>query len=298
MNCNEYSKSLEHHRYGMIAGTIGICGNILISIVGITIGILCGSISIIIQSINCTTDVCSSIITLIGFKLSMKPADYHHPYGHARMEYVCGLVITIIMLVVGLMSAYTSLEKILHPSNISINIYTFIILGIIVLSKLSLCFIFKYFADKTSSETLNATSRDCLHDTISTLAILISMAIIKYARINVDGIMGLIVSIFIIISAISMSKKTIDPLLSIRPDQELIRKIKCIILRHDNVYEVNNLLIHSYGCGKTYASVSIDVNSKISPTQYRALLLDIQGLIKHRLNIDITIQAICQQKNT
>lgn len=298
MNCNEYSKSLEHHRYGMIAGTIGICGNILISIIGIVVGILCGSISIIIQSINCATDICSSVITLIGFKLSMKPADYHHPYGHARMEYVCGLVITIIMLVVGIISAYSSLEKILHPGNVSINIYTFIILGIIILAKLSLCLIFKYFANKTSSETLNATSRDCLHDTVSTLAILISMAIIKYTKINIDGIMGLIVSIFIIISAISMSKKTIDPILSIRPDQELIRKIKCIILRHDNVYEVNNLLIHSYGCGKTYASVSIVVDSKIPPNQYRELLLDIQSLIKLKLNIDITVQAICQQKNT
>ena len=159
-NYRQKDNPKTHHRYGIVAGSIGIIGNLFIAVIGIIIGLLSGSISITIQSISNVADAGSSLITLIGFKLSSKPADDEHPFGHARLEYICGMIITIIMIVLGILSAKSSFDKILSPTELKIDLYTYIVLGLMISTKLFLMIMYRSFGRDIDSDTLIASSID------------------------------------------------------------------------------------------------------------------------------------------
>lgn len=280
-----------HHRYGIVAGVIGTLLNLFVSIIGILIGLLSGSISIIIQSIGNITDAGSSIITLIGFKLSTKPADKEHPFGHARIEYICGFIITIVMLLIGIISTKTSIEKIFNPEPINIGLYTFIVLIIIILTKLFLMLMYQSFAKDINSDTLYASSVDCGVDMLASLAILISMIVMKYTGINIDSYLGLIVSILIIISAIKMIKETIDPLISVKPNKKLVTKIKKELLSFDGINDMHDLLVHTYGSGSTFVSVHVEVPETTTLLDCHELIDKIERHFEDKLHINLTMQV-------
>ncbi|MBQ7351412.1 MAG: cation transporter [Clostridia bacterium] len=280
-----------HHRYGVVAGAIGIFFNLLIFATGIVIGIISNSITIIVQSIGNLTDAGSSIITLVGFKLSSKPADKEHPFGHARVEYICGLLISLVMLILGVLFSKSCFEKILEPEEISIGIYTYVILSVMIAVKLFLAILYRNFAKDINSDTLLATSVDSRNDMLSSIAILISMIVMQSCSINIDGYIGLAVSLLTVVSAIRMINDTIDPLISVKPNKKLVSKIKRELLGFDGVNDMHDLLIHTYGSGSTFVSVHIEVPETTTLLDCHELVDKIERHFWDKLHINLTIQV-------
>lgn len=280
-----------HHKYGIVAGSIGIILNLIMFAAGITIGFLANSISLIIQSIANLTDAGSSIITLVGFKLSSKPADKEHPFGHARVEYICGFMITIIMLLAGILSIISSIEKIATPEEITINVFTYILLSFTIVIKLFLMILYHNFSKDIDSDTLKASSVDARDDMIANFAILISMIVMQIANINIDGFIGLAVALFIIYSAIKMSKETIDPLISVKPNKKLVSKIKRELLSFDGINDMHDLLVHTYGSGSTFVSVHVEVPESTTLLDCHELIDKIERHFEDKLHINLTMQV-------
>ncbi len=280
-----------HHKYGMVAGIIGIVCNCIIFTIGILIGLLSNSISIIVQAVATMSDAFSSIITLIGFKLASKPADKEHPYGHARVEYICGLLVTIIMIVMGIVFTKSCFDKVLDPEDLSISTATYIILGIMILIKLFLMFMYDSFAKDIDSDALKASSVDARNDMIANIAIFVSMIIMSIFNFNIDAYVGLAVSVLIIISAIRMFFETVDPLISVKPDKKLVAKIKRELRSFDTIIDFHDLLVHSYGTGSTFASVHIEVPDYITLLDCHELVDHVERHFEDKLKINLTIQV-------
>lgn len=298
-NYRNINNPTVHHKYGVVAGVIGIICNMIIFSIGILIGIFSHSISIIVQAVATLSDAGSSVITLIGFKLASKPADKEHPYGHARIEYVCGLLVTIIMIVMGVIFTESCIEKIVSPEELSINVATYIILAIMILFKLFLMFMYRSFAKDIDSDTLKASSVDARNDMFANIAIFISMIIMSIFKINIDAYVGLAVSILVIYSAIQMFGETVDPLISVKPNKKLVSKIKRELRSFDSIIDIHDLLVHSYGTGSTFASVHVEVPDYITLLDCHELVDKIERHFEDELNINLTIQVDpVNEKNT
>ena len=200
--------------YGKSAGILGIIANVFLFAIKLFAGIITGSIAIIADAINNLTDFLTSIITLVGFKLSNAPADKEHPFGHARIEYITALLVSIFILTIGIEVGRTGIDKIMNGSDTTFTITACIILGVSILTKLLLSIIFKDLGKSINSDALNAMSQDSRNDTISTFIILVSAIISMIFNIYIDGYLSVVIAILIIISAISLIKSTISPLLS------------------------------------------------------------------------------------
>jgi len=279
------------NKYGIVAGTIGIISNISLCILKLILGFISGSITIVIDGVNNITDACSSILTLIGFKLSNKPADKEHPYGHARYEYVMGLIISIIILAIGILFTKSCIEKIITPQPISITIILYVILILSIIIKVLQMMVYFNFAKDIKSDTLKASGLDARNDIITTSTILVAMIIMGIFNINIDGYIGLVVAIFIIYSAINMIKDTISPLISEKPKKELIKSIKKEILSFDGVDDIHDLQIHSYGTGKTFVAIHIEVPATTTLLDSHELVDKITRHFNEKLNINLTIQV-------
>ena len=290
-NYRNINNPTVHHKYGVVAGVIGIICNMIIFSIGILIGIFSHSISIIVQAVATLSDAGSSVITLIGFKLASKPADKEHPYGQARIEYVCGLLVTIIMIVMGVIFTESCIEKIVSPEELSINVATYIILAIMILFKLFLMFMYRSFAKDIDSDTLKASSVDARNDMFANIAIFISMIIMSIFKINIDAYVGLAVSILVIYSAIQMFGETVDPLISVKPNKKLVSKIKRELRSFDSIIDIHDLLVHSYGTGSTFASVHVEVPDYITLLDCHELVDKIERHFEDELNINLTIQV-------
>lgn len=214
------------------------------------------------DAVNNLSDAASSVITLIGFKLSGKPADAKHPYGHARMEYITGLVISFAILLLGFQIVQSSIEKILHPEELSFSWLTVGILIGSILIKLWQGLFNKKIGKLIRSTTIEATATDSLSDVIATAAILLSVLVSHFIGWNLDGYMGVLVAVFIIISGIRLIGDTINPLLGTAPDQELVQKIADKINTYDSVLGLHDLAVHNYGVGKCFASVHVEISAE------------------------------------
>lgn len=279
------------NKYGRVAGIIGIISNILLFAIKIIIGLISGSITIIVDAVGNLTDAGNSIITLVGFKLASKPADKEHPFGHARIEYITGLLISLITFAVGILFAKSCIEKIITPEEITINILTYIILAIAIAVKIFQTIMYTNFSKDIDSDTLKANAVDARNDTITTSTVLLSMIIMNIFSINIDGYIGLLVSLFIIYSSIRMIRETIKPLISEKPTKRLVNKIKRELLSFDGVNEIHDLLIHSYGTASTFATVHIEVPATTTLLNCHELVDKIERHFEDKLNINLTIQV-------
>jgi len=277
-------------KYGRVAGIIGISSNIILFIIKILIGIISGSITIVVDAVNNLTDAGSSILTLIGFKLASKPADRDHPFGHARFEYVMGLIISIITFAAGLIFAKSCFEKIITPMPIDISILTYVVLIIGVLTKLFQMLMYRDFAKAIDSDTLRANESDARLDLISSSTILVSMIIMNIFSINIDGYIGLLVSLFIIYSSFRLVLDTINPLISEKPEKRLVNKIKKELLSFEGIHDMHDLLIHTYGSGSTFATVHVEVPATTSLLDIHELIDQIERHFEDKLKINLTIQ--------
>lgn len=245
--------------YGKLAGAVGIVTNILLFGFKLLAGILSGSVAIIADSVNNLSDSCSSIITIVGFKMAEKPADKEHPYGHARSEYVSGLIVSIIIVTIGVQLGISSVEKTITPSGVSFSWLTITILVLSILVKFWQSFFYRSIGRKIDSKTLIATAADSRNDVLSTAAVLLSVLIMRFTEIDIDGYIGLLVAVFIIYSGIRLVVDMISPLLGSMPEETLVRKIREKLLSYDGVLGIHDLVIHSYGYGRCFASVHVEV---------------------------------------
>lgn len=245
--------------YGKLSGVVGIVTNLLLFAFKITAGLLFHSIAVVADAVNNLSDSASSIITLVGFKLSGKPADEKHPYGHARMEYLSGLIVSFIILILGVQLAQSSFEKVIRPEEAEFSIVTVAVLVVSILLKLWQGAFYKRMGRKIDSTTLEATAADSLNDMIATSAILIGVIITKMTGFNLDGYMGLVVAVFIVITGIKLIMATSNPLLGLAPTQELVKEIYEKIMGYEGIIGLHDLNVHNYGPSRCFASVHCEV---------------------------------------
>lgn len=246
-------------RYGVLSGGVGIFCNLVLFFAKLLAGILAGSISIMADALNNLSDASSSLISLFGFKLSGKPADKEHPYGHARFEYLSGLVVSILICVIGVELLRSCGEKILHPEKTGFDWLSAAVLVGSIAVKLWLMFFMNKLGKKINSKTLSATAADSRNDVIATLTVLLGGVISARYGLNLDGIIGLAVAVFIIYSGFNLVKDTLDPLLGKAPDDELVKNIQDRILSYEGVLGTHDLLVHDYGPGRIFASVHVEM---------------------------------------
>ena len=245
--------------YGKFAGWVGIFSNIFLFVIKFLAGALTKSISITADSINNLSDAGSSIVSLIGFKLAGKPADEEHPYGHGRYEYISALTVAAIIMVIGIELLKTSISKIISPTLVKTSFISISILVISILIKLWLSIFNKKIGKKINSQTLLATAQDSRNDVFSTSAVLAALLINFLFNINIDGLIGLGVSFFILYSGFGLIKETLDPLLGNAPDKEFVDYVQHKIMSYPGVLGTHDLIIHDYGPGRRFASVHVEV---------------------------------------
>lgn len=277
------------NRYGTVAGVFGIVTNFILFIIKLIIGLISNSITIIADAFNNLSDSGSCILTILGFKLSNKPADKEHPYGHARYEYIAGIIVSLLILCMGVLFAKASIEKIFMPEEINISIATYLILIIAIIGKTIQMFVYLDFAKTIKSGTIKANAIDARNDILSTTAVLIAVIVMGLFKINIDAYAGLVVSIFIIISSIKMVKETINPLLGIVPTEEQVQEIRNNILKHEEIKGLHDLVIHNYGVGNDFVTVHAEIPSDMDILIAHDLMDNIEREFREELGINLTI---------
>ena len=245
--------------YGKLAGFVGIVCNLILFVSKILIGTFSGSVSITADAVNNLSDASSSIISLLGFKLSEKPADAEHPYGHGRYEYLSALSVAVLIIIIGFELFKTSIGKIFNPEPVKFSWILAIILLLSIITKLWMMLFNKKIGKEIKSNTLIATAQDSRNDVITTTAVLIAALISYYSQIELDGWIGLGVAIFILISGFGLIKSTIDPMLGRAPDADTVKKIHDKIMSYEGVLGVHDLIIHDYGPNRQFASVHVEM---------------------------------------
>ena len=276
-------------KYGELGSFVGISSNIVLFIIKFLIGIFINSVAIMADSFNNLSDSLSSIITLIGFKLGAKPADKEHPFGHGRMEYISGLVISFIIILIGFEFLKTSFFKIISPENISFNYLTIFILLITVMVKIWQALFNRKIGMLINSHSLIATATDSRNDVIVTSVTILSLVIFKIFGLNLDGYLGLLVALFLMYSGFSLAKETLSPLLGEAIDNELAEKIKSIALSYNEVIGIHDILVHNYGPNKSIASLHVEVPSNIDINISHEIIDLIEKRVQEELNIFLTI---------
>lgn len=246
-------------RYGLSAGIFGIVSNTLLCAFKLAVGLIGHSVTLIADAVNNLSDAGSSVVTLIGFRLSALPPDKKHPFGHARYEYITGLLVSMVILFIGIVLLKSSVEKCITPEEVTINLYTYIVLGIAIFTKLFQMLLYLDFSKAIGSGALKASAADSRNDVIATSVVLISAIIIDVADVNIDGYAGIAVSLFIIVSSILLLKESMSPILGERPDAELVEKIKAKILSYDGIIGVHDLVVHNYGAKQLFVIAHAEV---------------------------------------
>ena len=282
-------------RYGLVAGIFGIISNALLCVFKLIVGIIGNSITIVADAINNFSDAGSSVVTLVGFKLSATPPDNDHPFGHARYEYITSLLVSVTVLFIGILLLKSSIEKCITPEAVSVNVYTYVVLGAAIAMKLVQMLIYLDFSKAINSGALKASAADSRNDVLATVAVLISTIVIDVAgdkispKVSVDGIMGIAVPAFIIVSSILLVKESISPILGEKPSKELVDKITAKILSYDGVIGVHDLVVHSYGENHCFVVAHVEVPQDVEISKSHDVIDNIEHDFWNEMHVRITI---------
>ena len=275
-------------RVGSLAGTVGIVCNLLLFLGKITAGLLSGSVAIAADGWNNLSDAASSIVTLVGFRFSRKPADEHHPYGHARAEYLSGLCVAVLILFIGVELAKSSLGKIFAPEPVELTAVTiFVLVGSIGMKLWMALFVGK-LGKIIGSKPLEATSADSRNDVITTSAVLVSCLIGRFFGVDIDGWSGLAVAAFILWSGYGIARETMSTLLG-EQDRELAEKLTALVLRHRGILGIHDLLIHDYGPGRCFASAHVELSAEEDPLVCHEIIDHLECDALRELNVHLVI---------
>lgn len=247
---------------GRVAGAVGIVTNFLLFLMKIIVGTVFHSVSVTADAVNNLTDSGSSVVTLIGFKMASKPADEKHPFGHARIEYLSGVIVSFIVIFLGLQLGMSSIEKILTPEENALTPVALVVLVISILAKLWQCLFYRKVGRMIKSESVEATSKDSRNDVIATSVVLLGAVITMLTGVNLDGYMGAAVALFIVFSGVQLTISTADPLLGQAPEGELVQTITEKVLSYPGIIGMHDLAVHNYGVGRCFASAHCEVDAK------------------------------------
>lgn len=274
---------------GKLAGVVGILCNVFLFLGKLIVGWISGSVSIVADAVNNLSDASSSVVTLLGFRMAQKPADAEHPYGHARYEYLSGLVVAALILFIGFELAKSSVDKIIHPVSIDFTLITLAVLLGSIAVKIWMALFFGSLAKRIGSTTLRATSADSRNDVIASAAVLLGCAVEHFTGLHVDGFIGLAVALFILYSGVSIAKETISPLLGKQADKDLLNRLGMLVRSHEKVLGIHDLLVHDYGPGQCFATVHVEMNAAEDPLLCHDIIDEIECEALSKLNVHLVI---------
>ena len=288
-NSEQVENEEVRNKYGTVAGIVGIVSNLLLFILKFSIGFLSGSIAITADAFNNFTDMASSAITMIGFKLASMPADEEHPFGHGRLEYLSALVVAFMVMFVGIKFVQTSFERIMNPVAVQFSLIPFLLLLASMAVKFWLGRFNKHVGEKIDSSALKAVAVDAMGDVFTSGCVVLSYLIAKFTAFPLDGYVGIVVSLIILYAGFSLIKETVSPLLGEAPDEEMVDNIVNGLLEYNIISGVHDLIIHNYGVGRCIASVHAEVPCNIDIMEIHEVIDDAEKELSKKLNIHLVI---------
>ena len=288
-NYEDVKNQKVREAYGVLSSWVGIACNILLFVAKFIIGTIANSISIISDGFNNLSDCASCVVTMFGYKMAAKPADKDHPFGHGRMEYLTSLVIAMVIMVVGVELFTGSIDKIIHPEDVRFSMVALVVLLISILIKLWMGLFNRKLGNKVESSVMLATSKDSLNDVLATTATLIALVASAFTDAPLDGIMGVVVSVMILISGFGIVKETVDELLGQPASPELVESLKELVDECHFSLGMHDLIIHSYGPGNLIGSVHIEVDGKENIMEIHDAIDELERNIYDELGVRMTI---------
>ena len=285
----DFGNQRVRRAYGKLTGVVGICLNVLLFMGKYLAGFLSGSVSIMADAFNNLSDAGSSFITLLGFYFAGKKPDKEHPFGHGRIEYVSGLAVSFIIILMGMELFKTSVMKLVNPQMMEINVVTVGIVAVSILVKVYMALYNRYYGEKINSSAMKAASTDSFSDCISTTVVFVSMLLYFFFGINIDGFSGIVVAVFILYAGYCSIKEALSPLLGEAPDGELVNKIEDIVISHELVSGVHDLMVHDYGPGRIMVSLHAEVPGTENIYRIHDEIELIEKEIKAQLDCEVVI---------
>jgi len=276
-------------RYGYLGSVTGIVLNILLFAGKLIAGIISGAISVTADAFNNLSDAGSSIVSLVGFKMAAQPADEEHPFGHGRMEYVSGLIISFLILLMGFELAHESVLKMISPKDIRFSWLTLCILIASVLVKLWMGLFNLTLGKRINSTSMKATAADSISDCISTSAVIVAMLVFYFAGVNIDSIIGLLVALFILYNGVKTFRESLTPLLGTKPDKEFVDEITAAVEKYPDIVGTHDMIVHDYGVGNLIISMHAEVPMQMEFNAAHELIDMIEDELKKKYNCLVTI---------
>lgn len=279
------SETAVRTAYGKMAGAAGIAANILLFFLKLLAGMLSGSVAIVADAFNNLSDAGSSVVTLVGFRLSGSPADAEHPFGHGRIEYLSALTVAALIMLAGVELAGSAFQKILHPAVSEFSWLTAVILGASIVLKFWMAHFYRKVGKRIHSQTLFAAAADSRNDVICTGVVLVSSAFTELTAIPADGYVGMAVSLFVIWSGFSIMRETISPLLGEAPSPELVQEIRRIVLSQEGIVGIHDLIVHNYGPGRCLVSLHAEVPTNEDILHSHEIVDTVERRLMKELNV-------------
>ncbi|MBR7007662.1 MAG: cation transporter [Ruminococcus sp.] len=276
-------------RCGYLGSITGITLNILLFAGKFIAGLLSGAISVTADAFNNLSDAGSSVLSLAGFKMAAQPADKEHPYGHGRMEYVSGLIISFLIMLMGFELAQTSAQKIFHPKDVTFSALTLVILIVSVLVKLWMWHFYRTLGRMIDSASLRAASADSLSDCAATSAVIAAMLVLYFFDVNIDGYIGAAVALFIIYSGINTFRDSLTPILGAKPDKEFVEKIRKSAESYDSIIGIHDILVHDYGVGNLMVSMHAEIPADMELVAAHDLIDSLENSLMEQFGCLVTI---------
>lgn len=301
-DADQTENSRVRGRYGVLSSVVGMVCNIFLFTVKFVLGSLSRSIAVTADAFNNLSDVGSSLVTLVGFKMASKPADRDHPFGHGRIEYLSGLLISLFIMLVGVEIGKTSLDKILNPEPVQFSIIVVAGLLVSIAVKLWMGAFNKRLGRRIGSAAMEATAVDSISDVCATGVTLVSVVAARFTTLPIDGVMGLIVAVLILYAGYGVAKDTIDPLLGVKPDPDLVKKIGDMVRAYDGILGIHDLIVHDYGPSRRFASVHAEVSVHSDILASHDIIDRAEREIAEKLNVEVVIhldpiETDCEKTN-
>ena len=285
----DYTDGKVRSQIGYFSGIVGLVINLLLSIVKLIIGLMASSIAVTADAFNNLSDAASSVMTMVGFKLSSAPPDKEHPYGHGRIEYLTALMIAVMVMLVGFQFIKSSISRIINPQPVNFQWIPFMFLVMSIVSKIWLSAFNKKLGDKISSAALKATAADAMGDVFTTFVVALSLLLSLVTSYPIDGYIGVLVSILILYSGFSLVRETISPLIGEAPDKELIDAINKGVLSYDHILGVHDLIVHNYGPGRMMATIDAEVPDTMDIVTIHDVIDQAERELSEKYNLHLVI---------
>ena len=288
-NKDDVGSPAVRHAYGTLCGVMGIFLNLILCAGKLFVGHLSGSIAVIGDALNSLSDAGSSVVTLIGFKLASKKPDPQHPFGHGRMEYLSGLAVSMFIVIMGVELGKSSIDKILHPSPVTFNLLSAAILVASILVKVYMSYYNRAIGKRIDSSAMRATAADSLSDSVATGVVLLSAIIGHFFDLHIDGIVGAVAACFILWAGIKTALETVDPLLGSAPEDSFVREIEAIVMAHEPIRGIHDLIVHDYGPGRRIISLHAEVPAERDVLELHDVIDNAELDLSARLNCEAVI---------